>query len=143
MTVMATESSPGAMPARLPTPIRFVLAGGAAAVVNFFSRVLLSLYMPYAAAIVFAFFLAMATAFLLNRRFVFRAATRALHHQVFWFVAVNLLALLQTLAVSLLLADYVLPQVGVTWHAETIAHAFGIAIPIFTSYFGHKRLTFR
>jgi len=76
-------------------------------------------------------------------RFVFQSATHGLHHQVFWFVIVNLFALLQTLAVSLLLADFALPYVGVTWHAETIAHAVGIAIPIFTSYLGHKRLTFR
>jgi len=58
-------------------------------------------------------------------------------------VAVNMLALLQTLLVSLLLARIVLPKLGVSWHSEEIAHAIGIAVPIVTSYIGHQRLTFR
>ena len=29
------------------------------------------------------------------------------------------------------------------WHREELAHAAGIATPIFTSYIGHKRLSFR
>src|SRR5215468_2565786 len=125
------------------TLIRFVLAGGAAALVNFGARIALSVQLPYAAAIVFAYCAGMATAFLLNRRFVFRQATTRLHQQVAWFVTVNLLALLQTLAVSLLLAGVVLPRLGWTWHAHELAHAAGIAIPIVTSYFGHKHWTFR
>jgi len=143
MTAVATDSASGAMPAWLPAPVRFVLVSGAAAVVNFIARILLGAYVPFAQAIILAFLIGMATAFLLNRRFVFQAATRSLNHQVFWFVAVNLLALIQTLAVSLLLANYALPFFGVTWHAETIAHGIGIAFPIFTSYLGHKHLTFR
>lgn len=143
MTPVVTRSSSDVTPAGLPTPVRFVLAGGTAAAVNFLSRVLLSPYIPYALAIVLAFFIGFATAFLLNRRFVFPEATRGLSHQVFWFAAVNLLALLQTLAVSLLMVEFVLPYAGITWHAESIAHALGILVPIFTSYLGHKRLTFK
>jgi putative flippase GtrA len=74
---------------------------------------------------------------------VFTGATNPLHHQLFWFVAVNALALTQTLVVSLLFADYLLPRFGISWHAQTIAHAIGVATPIFTSYVGHKRLSFR
>jgi len=143
MTVVAMDSASEAIPSWLPAPVRFLLAGGAAAAVNFASRILLSLYLSYAVAIVFAFLIGMATAFLLNRRFVFPAATRGLHHQMIWFVAFNVLALVQTLAISLLLARFALPHLGVTWHAETVAHAVGIAIPMFTSYLGHKHLTFR
>jgi putative flippase GtrA len=140
---METGASTDVISTWPPTAVRFVLAGGAAATVNFISRMLLSVYLPYAPAIVLAFLIGMATAFLLNRRFVFRWATSSLHHQVFWFVTVNLFALLQTLGVSLLLFDFVLPNLGATWHAETIAHAVGIVIPIFTSYLSHKRVTFR
>ena len=128
---------------RIPMPVRFVLAGALAALVNFGSRVLLSLYFHYAVAIVIAYGLGMATAFLLNRRFVFLASVNRLHQQILWFVAVNVLALAQTLAVSLLLADVVLPAIGVTWHAHELAHAAGIVIPIVTSYLGHKHWTFR
>lgn len=119
------------------------MAGAAAAIVNFGARLALSFWLPYAVAIVLAYCLGMATAFVLNRRFVFRAATTSLFQQVLWFVAVNMIALAQTLAISLLLANLVLPGIGLNWHAEEFAHAVGIAVPILTSYVGHKKWTFR
>lgn len=127
----------------LSQPVKFLLAGGIAACVNFFSRIALGKWMPYVASIVLAYLLGMATAFLLNRRFVFGGAQNKLHDQVFWFTAVNLAAILQTVAVSLLLADVIFPRAGFLWHPETVAHAFGVAIPIATSYLGHKHLSFK
>ena len=44
--------------------------------------------------------------------------------------------------VSVGLAHYLFPALGFTWHDETIAHAIGVAIPIFTSYLGHKHFSF-
>ena len=131
------------VPVSLPVPLRFVLAGGVAAAVNFASRIALSLVLPYAAAVALAYFFGMATAFVLNRRFVFTGSTNPLHQQAMWFVTVNLVALLQTLGVSVLLADFVLPHAGLTWHAEELAHAVGIVTPILTSYLGHRHYTFR
>ena len=122
--------------------VRFLFVGGFAAAINFSSRIVLSRWLGYAAAIVLAYFLGLVTAFVLNRRFVFTDAGNRLHHQMFWFVVVNVLALAQTLVVSLLFADYVLPYFSVTWHAEEIAHACGIVTPIFTSYVGHRRFSF-
>ena len=54
-----------------------------------------------------------------------------------------MLAVLQTLVVSLVLARWLLPALGVTQHAEAIAHAVGVAVPVVTSYFGHKLATFK
>ena len=122
---------------------RFVLAGGFAACVNFLSRIALSNWMPYTAAIVIAYFLGMITAFLINRAFVFTAANNKLQHQVLWFIAVNLAAVMQTLAISLLLARVVFPRAGFYWHDETVAHGIGVVVPVVTSYFGHKHWTFR
>ena len=124
-------------------PVKFLLAGGIAACVNFFSRIVLGKWLPYVPSIVLAYLAGMVTAFLLNRRFVFNGAQNALHDQIFWFTAVNLAAVVQTVVVSLLLADLVFPRIGFSWHPETVAHAFGVAIPIITSYVGHKRLSFR
>jgi putative flippase GtrA len=121
----------------------FILVGGAAAAVNFGSRIVFSLWMAYVPAIVIAYLLGMTTAFCLNRVFVFRESTTALHHQVGWFVAVNLLAVAQTVAISLLLARWLLPAFGWAWHPELCAHAVGVAVPVVTSYIGHKRLSFR
>jgi putative flippase GtrA len=124
-------------------PIKFLLVGGFAAGVNFLSRILLGIWMPYVPSIVLAYLLGMATAFVMNRLFVFSDAKNALHHQIFWFVAVNLAAVVQTIAVSVFLAGVVFPYIGFTWHPETVAHAFGVLIPVVTSYIGHKHLSFK
>lgn len=123
--------------------ILFVLTGGFAAIVNFASRILFSHWMSFSVAIVTAYLCGMLTAFVLNRLFVFREANNALHHQVFWFAIVNLAAVVQTLIASLLLADWIFPRIEFHWHPETIAHAIGVAIPVLTSFIGHKHLSFR
>lgn len=123
--------------------VKFIVAGGIAAALNFGSRIILSQWLSYTTSIVLAYLIGMATAFILNRLFVFRTTTSALKKQIGWFVLVNLAAVLQTLAISILLARWVLPGIGVEWHNETLAHAVGVAIPVVTSYIGHKYLTFR
>ena len=127
---------------RIPVVVRFALAGGVAAAVNFGARIALSIVMSFGAAIVCAYVAGMATAFVLNRRYVFVADGR-LSRQIGWFIAVNVLALAQTFAISLLLARIVFPALHFGWHVEEAAHAIGIVVPIVTSYFGHKYVTFR
>jgi putative flippase GtrA len=122
---------------------RFLVAGGLAALANMGSRWLLDLVLPYVPSIVLAYLVGMTTAFLLNRRFVFTASGNGLWRQVGWFTAINIAALAQTVLVSLLLSRWLLPAIGWTWQAETIAHVVGVIVPVFTSYVGHKRLTFR
>lgn len=121
----------------------FVVASGFAAMANFGSRILFSHVTTYAIAIVLAYLVGMATAFSLNRAYVFKDADKPLGHQIFWFVAVNMLALLQTLLISLAFTHYVFPFFDMRFHPEAIAHALGIAAPAIVSYFGHKHLTFR
>lgn len=132
---------------KLPTVSRqfalFIVAGGLAAGINFGSRILLSQWLPYVTAIVIAYCLGMITAFTLNKLLVFNQASNRLHHQVLWFIAINLAAVAQTIGISLLLARWVLPGLGVDFHNETIAHAIGVAVPVVTSYIGHKRFSFR
>lgn len=123
--------------------MRFLLAGGFAAAVNFGSRIVFSHWLPYVPAIILAFCLGLVTAFALNKLFVFNTARNRLHHQVFWFVAINLGAVLQTLLISLLVARWLLPALHVDFHNETIAHGIGVVVPVVTSYLGHKRLSFR
>lgn len=127
----------------ISTPVRFVIAGAIAAAANFLARLALSQLTGYAIAVSLAFLVGMATAFVLNRRFVFASSAQPLDRQIAWFIAINLFALVQTLCISLLLARIVLPAIGVEHYAEAIAHAFGISIPILSSYVGHRTLTFR
>jgi putative flippase GtrA len=121
----------------------FLLVGGVAALVNFLSRIGYSHWLPFTPAIVLAYLTGMVTAFVLSRLFVFKQSTRPLHHSAFYFVLVNLLAVLQTWVVSMLLAFHLLPWLGVDVLQLEIAHAVGVAVPVFSSYFGHKYLSFR
>jgi putative flippase GtrA len=120
----------------------FLLVGGLAAAVNFGSRIALGTVLNYVPSIVVAFCLGMVTAFVLNRALVFKSASNAIHHQAAWFVAINGLAMIQTVLVSLVLARWVLPGLVIEQYAETIAHGIGVAVPVVTSYFGHKYLSF-
>jgi len=123
--------------------LKFLAVGGFAATVNFVSRIVLSHHMRYSLAIVLAYLLGMVTAFVFNRLLVFRHTSNPLLVQASWFVVVNALALVQTLAISLLLVNWGLPRVGWNWQPELVAHAFGVAVPVITSYFGHKHFSFR
>lgn len=85
----------------------------------------------------------MVVAFVLMRQHVFDAKKSALGPQIMKFVGVNVLAVLQTLAISLVLARWVFPKLGIVEHAEAVAHLVGVLVPVVTSYFGHRMLTFK
>lgn len=123
--------------------LKFLVAGGIAAAANFGSRIVLSFWMHYVPAIILAYLIGMLTAFVLNRLFVFEGAGNSLRNQAIWFTLVNLAAVAQTLAISLLMADYLLPAMSIKSHTETIAHGFGVLVPVVTSYLGHKTFSFR
>lgn len=126
-----------------PQFLRFLVAGGVAAGANFGSRFLFSLYFDYGVSVFFAYLVGMLVAFVLMRGHVFNASQGSLTPQVTKFVLVNVLAVLQTLAISLLLARWVLPSIGVMNNAEALAHLAGVLVPVVTSYFFHKLYTFR
>lgn len=135
--------APRGLVARLPQQfVLFVFVSGVAAAMNFGSRIAFSRFMPYTPAIVLAFCVGLSAAFVLGRLFVFRNAAKPLHQQMLYFVLVNLFGLAQTVLISLLLARWLLPALGMTAHIEELAHAVGIAVPIISSYFGHKYLSF-
>ncbi|HET6655089.1 MAG TPA: GtrA family protein [Gammaproteobacteria bacterium] len=121
---------------------RFLAVGAIAAGLNIGSRIMFSVWLAFPLAIALAYLVGLASAFALNRRYVFVDHANPPHQQVFWFTIVNVLALAQTLAVSMVLAEW-LPQIGVSAHSETIAHSIGVAAPALTSYIGHRTLSFR
>lgn len=122
----------------------FLLCGGVAAVANIGSRCFFSLWMSYTVAITAAFLVGLLTGFVLFKFVVFnRAHSQSGPREVVFYIAVNGFALLQTMAISLLLARIVLPFLGIVRHAEDIAHVAGVVAPVITSYFFHKYLTFK
>lgn len=123
--------------------VRFVATGGVAAAVNFGSRILLNRWMSFSAAVCLAYVAGMITAFVLARWLVFGAGEQSAQKSATIFVGVNLFAIAQTWLVSMALANYVLPAMGVQLYVREIAHAVGVVVPVFSSYFGHKRWSFR
>ena len=120
----------------------FALAGGIAALINIMARIGFNLVTPFEIAVVLAYTVAMTVAFILNRHFVFKAEAGDLPSQYFRFFVVNLFALMQVFAVSVIFARIVFPWAAFTWNAETVAHVIGVFSPIVTSYALHKSYTF-
>lgn len=122
--------------------VRFALSGGIAAAINILVRIELSRVVSYSAAIVAAFLAGMTTAFVLMKLYVFEKSERPIGSEYVRFTIVNVIALAQTWAVSLILARTVFPAINFHLHAETAAHIIGVLSPIATSYFLHKYFTF-
>lgn len=123
--------------------VMFLLTGGIAAAVNIGSRMIYNLWVSYSIAIIMAYVTGMITAFILARMFVFKDSQQPIHHSAFFFIVINMLAVLQTWLVSVGLAYYLLPWIGIEKFRLDIAHVIGVAVPVFSSYIGHKRFSFR
>jgi putative flippase GtrA len=121
----------------------FLLSGGIAASLNWGSRFLFSRWMAFEWAVVCAYGVGLATGFILMRTIAFDGRGKPALPQAGRFAVVNAAALAQTWIVSVLLARWALPAVGVTTHAEAIGHLVGVLFPVFTSYIAHRKYTFR
>lgn len=123
--------------------LAFLLTGGTAAAINFGSRILYSVWLSFSSAVILAYITGMIAAFVLAKLFVFKDSRQSFQRSVVFFVLVNLVAVLQTWAISMGFAYYLLPSLGVTVFVREIAHAVGVAVPVLSSYIGHKRWSFR
>lgn len=121
----------------------FLITGGTAALINFGSRFVFNQWVSFSTAIILAYITGMITAFILAKIFVFNESTQRIHHSVFFFCIVNAFAVAQTWVISMVLAYYLLPYLGMTLYVQELAHAIGIVVPVFSSYIGHKRWSFR
>jgi putative flippase GtrA len=123
--------------------VRFLLSGGAAALVNYGSRFVFSEFLPYVPSIALAFLAGLATGFALMRAFVFVDAGKLSSRQVALYVIVNLVGLLVTVGVSVLVAKVAARAIDDIKIDEAIGHLFGVCAPVLVSYFAHKHFTFR
>lgn len=123
--------------------LSFVVAGGFAAVVNFASRFIYSEFVSFGTAVVLAYLTGMITAFILNKLFVFEKSAHSTQKEFVYFTLVNVVAIIQTYIISVGLAKYIFPSIGFLFYPEAVAHAIGVIFPIFTSFFGHKYLSFK
>lgn len=121
---------------------RFLAAGGMAAATNVAARWAFDHVMAYERAIVFAYLVGMATAYLLNRQFVFERTALSTRDSALRFALVNIFAAAQVYAVSVGLAHHAFPAIGFTWRAHDVAHVAGVLFPVASSYLLHKRFSF-
>jgi putative flippase GtrA len=122
--------------------LRFLAAGGTAALVGAIVRWALSRAMRYELAVALAYVLGMTVAFVLSAILVFDRSQRSARTQYVRFALVNAVAFPQVWLVSVGLARFVFPASGFHWHQDTVAHLIGLATPIWSSYLGHKHFTF-
>ncbi len=121
----------------------FLITGGVAALVNVVSRVGFSQLLRFELAVLLAYGVGMITAYLLARKFVFLHSNTSARRSFAAFALVNLFALLQTWLVSVGLRYWLLPLLGIVVLRDLIAHGIGVAVPVLSSYFGHKHISFR
>lgn len=123
--------------------IGFLLCNGFAAVVNFGSRIAVnSVLSSYVVSVVIAYGLGMLTAFILNKLLIFTSSPYSTSRQAAGFIFINILGLVQTVIFSLLFRDWIFPMVDWTFYPAACAHLIGIGAPIFTSFIGHKYISF-
>lgn len=121
----------------------FLITGGVAALVNVLSRIGFSRVMHFEMAVLAAYGVGMVTAYVLARRYVFVRSSLTMRRSFAAFALVNLFAVLQTWLVSVGLRSWLLPLLGIVAFRDLIAHATGVLVPVISSYFGHKHISFR
>lgn len=122
--------------------LKFFCSALAAAGVNFFTRLLLDPYLGYNKAIVVAYLAGTVFAFFLYEHEVFGKGARPFWQEIALFAFVTLAAIAQTLIVSIILHEHLFPWLGFVWHSKEVAHFIGMGVPMFSSFLGHKYLTF-
>lgn len=121
----------------------FLVTSGFAAGVNILARIGFSKFMSYELAVFIAYLVGMLTAYVLTRKFVFEASGQSVQREMLGFVFINIIAVIQVWGVSVGLYRWGLPMIGWTWNSQLTAHIIGVLSPAFTSYFGHKYVSFR
>lgn len=121
----------------------FLITGSLAALVNVISRVSFSQLLRFELAVLLAYGVGMLTAYVLARKFVFLQSRTSVRRSFAAFALVNLFAVLQTWLVSVGLRNWLLPLLGIVVLSDLIAHSVGVLVPVVSSYFGHKHISFR
>jgi len=130
--------------ARLEGPLpAFLICGTLAAAVNWFARMILSLWMPFGPAVVVAYAIGMLAGFLLYRRYVWRVSERSLIGQITAFIAVNIAVAGLVLVTALALVALGELVTGRSAIIEALAHGVAIAVGAGANYIAHREITFR
>jgi energy-coupling factor transport system substrate-specific component len=122
---------------------RFVVAGAAAALINWIARFPLELLVPFAMAVLGAMAIGMASGFLLYDRWVFPSSARPLSLKIRAFIAVNILSQAIMFVTAIGIRELALLAGVPTLFAGAGAHMLGIVAGALCSFFGHRSVTFQ
>jgi putative flippase GtrA len=126
------------------TKMRFLLAGGSAALLNWLIRFPLSGVISYGAAVLVAMAIGMTYGFWIYRNWAFKSGgNRPLLLEIRDFLIVNVAGMVATLICSLLTLHLLLSAGSDQAIGEAIAHAVGIAMGAVINFLGHRFITFR
>lgn len=125
-----------------PTVLRFLVCGGAAALINWLARMVLSPLVGFSAAVIFAYAIGMLAGFMLYRGIVWPASEKSWQQQVMPFIMVNLAGAAVVLISALALVQVGSMLAGRSNVIEALAHGTAIAIGAVFNYYGHNRITF-
>jgi putative flippase GtrA len=123
--------------------VLFLITGGIAALANFGSRFAFNVFTSFEVAVILAYLVGMISAFVLAKLFVFKESSHSTSRSFIWFTLVNLLAIAQTYFISIGLFYYGFPWLEYEFYPAATAHAIGVIFPVFTSFIGHKYLSFK
>lgn len=127
----------------LPQSVRFLFAGGTAALITWIVRFPLSHFMSYAFAVALATIIGMLFSFVAYRHFVFPGSPRALGNQLRDFILINIIGMSIQTGVAVAFNSTILPALGIVSHSEAIAHAIAIAVGAVSNFHGHRYISFR
>jgi putative flippase GtrA len=127
----------------LPQTVRFIIAGGLAALITWIVRFPLSIFMPFPLAVAVATMIGMLFSFVAYKYFVFPGSARALGNQLRDFILVNIVGITIQTGVAVALDSTILPILGIVSHSEAIAHAIAIAVGAVSNFYGHRYVSFR
>lgn len=126
----------------LPQSLRFILAGGVAAAINWLVRFPLSALMAFVPAVLLASAIGMLVGFITYRTFVFPGSKRPMHAQIRDFVIINISSFFAVAASAMLIRGVLVSSMSLG-PAEALAHGVAIGIGAALNYFGHNSLTFK
>ena len=123
--------------------VLFIITGGTSAIINILSRIILSNFFRFEIAILISYGIGMITAFSLAKRYVFLNSNKSIRKSFPAFALVNLISVLQTFLVSIFIKNWLIIFFDNLSFIELISHTCGLGILVFTSFYGHKYITFK
>ena len=121
----------------------FIFTGGIAALVNIITRFIFSFFLNFTLSILSSYLIAMLLSYCLAKRFVFKKSKKPITTSFAIFSLINLLAICQTLLISLIFREYLSGKIVNINYINFISHTLGVFTPVFTSFLGHKYFSFK